>query len=95
MMEREDIERGGGGGGEVSVWDQKWKREIWRRKRRHEEETTQQGWTVVHSLAVISVTFETIHDPMAPYLPSPWPLGTSLSAFAQVVPLPDVQGALA
>ena len=25
MMEREDIERGGGG--EVSVWDQKWKRE--------------------------------------------------------------------
>ena len=23
----EDIERGGGGGGEVSVWDQKWKRE--------------------------------------------------------------------
>ena len=26
-MEREDIERGGGRGGEVSVWDQKWKRE--------------------------------------------------------------------
>ena len=65
-------------------------RERWRRERRHEEETTQQGWTViVHSLYRISVTFETIHDPMAPYLPSPWPLGTSLSAFAQVVPSPD------
>ena len=60
----------------------------------HEEETTQQGWTVVHSLSSILVIFETIHDPMAPYLPSPWPLGTSLSAFAQVVPSPDFQGPL-
>ena len=67
-------------------------RERWRRERRHEEETTQQGWTVVHSLDRILVTFETIHDPMAPYLPSPWPLGTSLSAFAQVVPSPVFQG---
>ena len=73
------------------MWDQKWKRERWRRERRHEEETTR-GWTVVHSLDVISVIFETIHDPMAPYLPSPWPLATSLSAFAQVVPSPDFQG---
>ena len=70
-------------------------RERWRRERRHEEETTQQGWTVVHSLDCILVIFETIHDPMAPYLPSPWPLGTSLSAFAQVVPSPDSQGPLA
>ena len=66
-------------------------RERWRRERRHEEETTR-GWTVVHSLRYILVIFETIHDPMAPYLPSPWPLGTSLSAFAQVVPSPDPQG---
>ena len=43
----------------------------------------------------ILVIFETIHDPMAPYLPSPWPLGTWLSAFAQVVPSPDLQGPLA
>ena len=79
------------------MWDQKWKRERerWRRERRHEEETTQQEWTVVHSLDLISVIFETIHDPMAPYLPSPWPLGTWLSAFAQVVPSPDLQGLLA
>ena len=69
-------------------------RERWRRERRHEEETTQQGWTVVHSLRYIFVIFETIHDPMAPYLPSPWPLGTSLSAFAHV-PSPDSQGPLA
>ena len=75
----------------MSVWDQKWKRERWRRERRHEEETTR-GRTVVHSLYCILVIFETIHDPMAPYLPSPWPLGTSLSAFAQVVPSPDPQG---
>ena len=66
-------------------------RERWRRERRHEEETTQQGWTVVHSLCRISVTLPTFHDPMAPYLPSPWPLGTSLSAFAHV-PSPDSQG---
>ena len=80
----------------MSVWDQKWKRERerWRRERRHEEETTR-GWTVVHSLRFILVIFETIHDPMAPYLPSPWPLGTWLSAFAQVVPSPDSQGPLA
>ena len=69
-------------------------RERWRRERRHEEETTQQGWTVVHSLRFILVIFETIHDPMAPYLPAPWPLGTSLPAFAQV-PSPDCQGPLA
>ena len=69
-------------------------RERWRRERRHEEETTR-GWTVVHSLLVILVTFPTSHDPMAPYLPSPWPLGTSLPAFAQVVPSPDSQGPLA
>ena len=56
---------------------------------------TTHGWTVVHSLYRISVTFPTFHDPMAPYLPSPWPLGTSLSAFAQVVPSPDSQGPLA
>ena len=53
---------------------------------------TTHGWTVVHSLNFILVTFPTFHDPMAPYLPSPWPLGTSLSAFAQVVPSPDAQG---
>ena len=69
-------------------------RERWRRERRHEEEATQQGWTVVHSLEFIVVIFETIHDPMAPYVPSPWPLGTSLLAFAQV-PSPDIQGLLA
>ena len=81
----------------MSVWDQKWKRERerWRRERRHEEETTQQGWTVVHSLYRILVTFPTFHDAIASYLPSPWPLGTSLSAFAQVVPSPDLQGPLA
>ena len=56
---------------------------------------TTHGWTVVHSLHRISVTLPTFHDPMAPYLPSPWPLGTSLSAFAQVVPSPDSQGPLA
>ena len=56
---------------------------------------TTHGWTVVHSLHCISVTFPTFHIPMAPYLPSPWPLGTSLSAFAQVVPSPDSQGPLA
>ena len=70
MMEREDIERGGGGGGggEVSVWDQKWKRERerWRRERRHEEETTQQGWTVVHSLDCILVTLPTSHAERSP-----------------------------
>ena len=69
-------------------------RERWRRERRHEEETTR-GWTVVHSLDRILVTFETSHDPMAPYLPSPWPLGTSLPAFAQGVPSPYNQGPLA
>ena len=67
-------------------------RERWRRERRHEEETTR-GWTVVHSLRYILVIFETIHDPMAPYLPSPWPLGTSLPAFAQGgSPVPPSQG---
>ena len=98
MMEREDIERGGGGGGgEVSVWDQKWKRERerWRRERRHEEETTRGRTVFVHSLYCIAVIFETIHDPMAPYLPSPWPLGTSLPAFVQGLPSPDFQGPLA
>ena len=37
-------------------------RERWRRERRHEEETTQQGWTVVHSLSRISVTDATLHE---------------------------------
>ena len=36
----------------------------------------------------------TSHDSMAPYFPVPWPLGTSLSAFAQT-PLPDSHGPLA
>ena len=56
---------------------------------------TTHGWIVVHSLVPMSVTFPTPHDPMAPYLPSPWPLGTLLSTFAQVVPSPDSQGPLA
>ena len=82
----------------MSVWDQKWKRERDgdgrgdMRKRQHSRDGQYQ---VVHSLDAISVIFETIHDPMAPYLPSPWPLGTWLSAFAQVVPSPDLQGPLA
>ena len=41
-------------------------RERWRRERRHEEETTQQGWTVVHSLAYIVVTFPTSHAERSP-----------------------------
>ena len=41
-------------------------RERWRRERRHEEETTQQGWTVVHSLYAISVTFPTSHAERSP-----------------------------
>ena len=45
------------------MWDQKWKRE---RERRHEEETTQQGWTVVHSLPPILVTFPTSHAERSP-----------------------------
>ena len=79
----------------MSVWGSEAmeERERWRRERRHEEETTR-GWTVVHSLDRILVIFETIHDPMAPYLPLPWPLGAWLSAFAQVVPSPDLQGLL-
>ena len=36
-------------------------RERWRPERRHEEETTQQGWTVVHSLSYILVTLPTSH----------------------------------
>ena len=41
-------------------------RERWRRERRHEEETTQQGWTVVHSLNRISVTLPTSHAERSP-----------------------------
>ena len=41
-------------------------RERWRRERRHEEETTQQGWTVVHSLRRISVTLPTSHAERSP-----------------------------
>ena len=41
-------------------------RERWRRERRHEEETTQQGWTVVHSLRYILVIFETFHAERSP-----------------------------
>ena len=41
-------------------------RERWRRERRHEEETTQQGWTVAHSLNAILVTFPTSHAERSP-----------------------------
>ena len=47
------------------MWDQKWKRERWRRERRHEEETTR-GWTVVHSLSYILVTLPTFHAERSP-----------------------------
>ena len=40
-------------------------RERWRRERRHEEETTR-GWTVVHSLDCIKLTFSTSHAERSP-----------------------------
>ena len=40
-------------------------RERWRRERRQEEETTR-GWTVVHSLLYILVTFPTSHAERSP-----------------------------
>ena len=36
------------------------------RRRRYEEETTQQGWTVVHSLCSILVTLPTSHAERSP-----------------------------
>jgi len=46
------------------------------------EEPTNTGMSVVvlHSLRLILLTLETSHDPMAPCVPSPWPLGTLMAA---------------
>ena len=60
----EDIERGGGGGGEVSVWDQKWKRE--RDGDGRDMRKTTHGWTEVHSLPCILATFPTSHAERSP-----------------------------
>ena len=46
----------------VRVWDQKWKRE----RERGDMRKTTHGWTVVHSLENISVTFPTSHAERSP-----------------------------
>ena len=43
---------------------------------------------VVHSLPYMLVTFSVFHDAMGPCVPSPWPEGTSMSAYVVHVPLP-------
>ena len=47
------------------------------------EESTNTGMSevvVLHSRYFILWTLETSHDPMAPCVPSPWPLGTLMAA---------------
>ena len=57
-------------------------------EREREERSTNTGMSVVHSLFRILVTFSVFHDAMGPCVPSPWPGGTSMSAYVVHVPLP-------